>query len=1064
MYNLTVVASDEGKPPLASATHLVVEVEDVNENYYAPRFADIYATASVKENLPAGTLVTQVTAVDKDNPTLPLIYQIVGGSGLGRFSVDSTGNVLTTTSLDCETHSHFWLTIAAKDRAAVPKTSYLELYIEVEDVNDMPSVTKQSFYHGQVYENVSIGTVLLKLEAHDQDFRLSKNKTRISYRITNSVPFDVDAQGVIRSNAELDCEQMSRYVLDVEVSEPLDPGQTGPGAEYLTSRTPVIVDVLDVNEFEPKSVLRTYRCKTFTQVNLDMPLCHIIAFDPDHSEQCHLRYELVEGNEKGYFKLDPTSGIIYSTVDTLPKGSYDFMVKFSDCGQPEAAALSSTVHVIIRVLPVSRKENNQRPYIEPIDSMVVVNRNDEVGHTVAWIKSVDDDGDPMLLSISGGNTDHLFAFLDNGALVIAKSLRGHLHSRFNLSLSVSDGQDKSTTDLVVNVLNEQDRVASFHQSSYTVNVLENITLGSTVLAMSVIESDLTSAGTLFSIYSAQSPDTLAKFEVDSWSGKIKVSNVIDYECGKQHSMVIEARGAMKNSRSFNNRAFAQVIINVIDVNDETPKFILPYFEASVLESASLGTSIVQVQAFDADYGNNARLEYSVVGGNIDRAFEVEPQLGYIYLTKRLNFREQPEYYLTVRATDNGLPPLASTADVHIVVGVPDNSPPKFEQANYFVDIREDEKVGTVIFSLRLCSKQSTFFELVSGNHDGVFAINVNNGEVYLRKRLDYERVKNYTLTVSAVSLFAVNDTATVFVSVLDINDNAPYWRRTRFEGQVFDTMPLHSVVLTEQGSPLVVQAYDNDSVHNAVLAYAIVEESARHYFQIEPRTGAISLVKKLGFEKFSQMSFSVSVADHGLPSLKAATNAVVHIRYLPVNDCPPVFSLNKFRAILLLPTYPNVLVTRVTATDCDFQANSKNSLNQGLRFNLTSVKPAEEVRFRINSTTGQITTLTEQIEERVYELNVTAFDGKFTSTAMVIITARPIPRSSLRFRENRFCGSVRENSSQVRTVLTPTIDGNKLHENLLFRILNPTTHFRIVLTAGAILFTGNPIDREEVSK
>lgn len=1060
-YNLTITASDEGSPPLSTSTHLIIEVEDVNENYYAPRFPDVYAIASVKENMPAGTFVTQVTAVDKDNPTLPLIYQIIAGSGLGRFSIDSTGNVFTTVVLDCETHSDFWLTIVAKDRAAVPKTSSVELYISVEDVNDMPPITTESFYNVKIYENISVGSSILKLEARDQDVRLLKSKQNISFQITNSVPFTIDSDGMIKTTAELDCEENHRFVLDVLVMEPGDINNSLSNQGYLSSRTPVVVELIDVNEFEPQSVLHTYRCYTFNKVNVSVPVCHIIAADKDFNDQCAIRYELDEGNEKKYFKLDSNSGIIYSTMEYLPKGSYDFSVKISDCDN-----LFSTVNVIIRVLTVKIKEDNHKPIIDQVDSAVLVNRNEEVGHTVAWIKSMDEDYDKLCFSITGGNIDNQFAFLDTGDLVIAKSLRTQFINRFNLTLEVSDGQDSSSINLVINVLNDFDYVASFPQSSYTVNVLENITLGSTLLQMNVIENDLSSINTIFSIYSTQSPDTLNKFEIDNWSGQIKMKSSIDFESGKQHVMVIEARSAKKNVRSFNSRTFTKVIINVMDVNDETPKFILPYFDASVLESSSIGTSIVQVQAYDGDFGNNAKINYSILSGNIDDAFDIEHKLGYVYLTKQLNFREQTEYYLVVKATDNGIPPLSSTANVHLLVSVPDNSPPKFEQDNYFVDIREDERIGAVILSMRMSSKQSTFFEIVKGNENDVFAINVNNGEVYLRKRLDYEKVNNYTLTVSAVSLFGANDTAKLFISVIDINDNAPYWKQNKFEGQVFDTMPVNSIVLMEDGNPLVVQAFDNDSMHNSVLAYSIVEQNAREYFQIEPRTGAISLIKMLNSEKQSEMTFSVSVTDYGYPSLKSLTNAIVHIKYLPVNDCPPLFSFSKYHSTLLLPTYPNVIVTKVNATDCDFKASKNNPKNLDLKFHLsqTDDNNKEALKFRINTTTGQITTTTDHIESGIYEMNVTAFDGKFTSFAKLIVNAKAIPRSSLRFRNKRFYGSILENSTLIKTVVMPTIDGNKLHEHLLFKIMNPTDHFKILRTSGALLFLGKPIDREEVSK
>lgn len=171
LYNLTIMASDEGKPSLSTSTYLIIEIEDVNENYYPPKFPDFYDTATVQENMPIGTFVKKITAYDQDNPNLPLIYQIIGGDGLGRFTIDSNGNIYTAVVLDCEINSHFWLRIVAKDRAAVPLASFLELYIEIEDVNDMPPITKESFYTVNVLENIPIGSLVLQIEAYDQDFR-----------------------------------------------------------------------------------------------------------------------------------------------------------------------------------------------------------------------------------------------------------------------------------------------------------------------------------------------------------------------------------------------------------------------------------------------------------------------------------------------------------------------------------------------------------------------------------------------------------------------------------------------------------------------------------------------------------------------------------------------------------------------------------------------------------------------------------------------------------------------------------------------------------------------------
>ncbi|OQR71392.1 fat cadherin-related tumor suppressor-like, partial [Tropilaelaps mercedesae] len=80
------VASDSGEPkPLHTDGFLVVELEDVNENRHAPKFADVVVQAAVDENLPIGAFVLNVSATDDDDPSKldgMVTYRIIGGDGL----------------------------------------------------------------------------------------------------------------------------------------------------------------------------------------------------------------------------------------------------------------------------------------------------------------------------------------------------------------------------------------------------------------------------------------------------------------------------------------------------------------------------------------------------------------------------------------------------------------------------------------------------------------------------------------------------------------------------------------------------------------------------------------------------------------------------------------------------------------------------------------------------------------------------------------------------------------------------------------------------------------------
>lgn len=62
------------------------------------------------------------------------------------------------------------------------------------------------------------------------------------------------------------------------------------------------------------------------------------------------------------------------------------------------------------------------------------------------------------------------------------------------------------------------------------------------------------------------------------------------------------------------RNLARVIVNVEDANDHSPYFTNPLYEASVFESAALGSAVLQVTALDKDRGENAELIYSIEAG------------------------------------------------------------------------------------------------------------------------------------------------------------------------------------------------------------------------------------------------------------------------------------------------------------------------------------------------------------------------------------------------------------------------------------------------------------------
>ncbi|XP_077578535.1 protocadherin Fat 3a isoform X7 [Stigmatopora nigra] len=190
-YNLSVRAKDKGKPvALLSVTFVEIEVLDVNENLYAPYFTQFALSGSIKENTRIGTTLLQVSANDEDDGRDGEVqYSIRDGSGLGRFAIDEeTGVIYTTDVLDRETKDSYWLTVYASDRGVVPQFATIEIFIQVEDVNDNAPLTSEPLYRPSIPENSPREVSVVQIQAQDPDATPHSSNDGLNYRIISGNP------------------------------------------------------------------------------------------------------------------------------------------------------------------------------------------------------------------------------------------------------------------------------------------------------------------------------------------------------------------------------------------------------------------------------------------------------------------------------------------------------------------------------------------------------------------------------------------------------------------------------------------------------------------------------------------------------------------------------------------------------------------------------------------------------------------------------------------------------------------------------------------------------------
>ncbi|XP_058533853.1 protocadherin gamma-B5-like [Ochotona princeps] len=140
-YNVTITATDRGKPPLSSSSSVTVHIGDVNDN--APVFQQPSYVVHVAENNPPGASIAQVSASDPDlgsngQVTYSIVASDLEAQTLASYvSVSAHSGVLfAQRALDHEQLRAFHLTLQARDQGSPALSANVSVRVLVGDRND----------------------------------------------------------------------------------------------------------------------------------------------------------------------------------------------------------------------------------------------------------------------------------------------------------------------------------------------------------------------------------------------------------------------------------------------------------------------------------------------------------------------------------------------------------------------------------------------------------------------------------------------------------------------------------------------------------------------------------------------------------------------------------------------------------------------------------------------------------------------------------------------------------------------------------------------------------------
>ncbi|XP_028838812.1 protocadherin gamma-A11-like [Denticeps clupeoides] len=454
---------------------------------------------------------------------------------------------------------------------------------------------------------------------------------------------------------------------------------------------------------------------------------------------------------------------------------------------------------------------------------------------------------------------------------------------FALFLTANDGGNPpkaGSMKINIKVLDVNDNAPVFSKNIYRASVPENSSKGTPVATVHASDADKGVNGEV--TYAFRQTDAHGLFQINDKSGDVTVTGELDFEKTNKYEITIEAKDHGGHTDS------CVLIVDIIDVNDNSPVISLTSFTNPISEDSPIGTTVAVINIKDLDSGQNGQVSCSI---SKNTPFIIKSSLKnyYTLLTEETLDRELlSEYNITIIATDEGSPALSSNKTIHLRVSDVNDNPPAFERTSYTATLVENNSPGVSIFTVRAsdtdcCQNSRVSYLLEETEVNGaasssLVSINAETGVIYAARSFDYEQLRSFKINVRAQDGGSppLSGNATVHVLVLDQNDNAP---QVLYPIQSGGSLVAEMVPRAADVGYLVtkVVAVDVDSGQNAWLSYKLQKATDRALFEVGAQNGEIRTVRQVTDKDPVKQKLTVVVEDNGQPPRSATVNVNVAV-------------------------------------------------------------------------------------------------------------------------------------------------------------------------------------------
>ncbi|XP_029107021.1 protocadherin gamma-C3-like isoform X14 [Scleropages formosus] len=415
------------------------------------------------------------------------------------------------------------------------------------------------------------------------------------------------------------------------------------------------------------------------------------------------------------------------------------------------------------------------------------------------------------------------------------------------------------------------------------------------------------------------------FQVNDNDGILYLNQKIDREeiCDRENSCIVNLKTVMENPLEVH-----YVAVEILDINDHSPRFSSSEMHLEIAESALPGARFQLQAARDQDVGVNSIQAYKL-SQNVHFRLEVKDRgtdnkIPFLILQKQLDRETSKRHNLVLTASDGGKPPNSGTINIAIeVLDVNDNMP-VFAKDFYAATLQENAPLGTRVIQVNATdlddgSNGKVFYSFGNNINDKIrqiFNLDENTGEITVKGEIDFEEYNLYEIDIQASDKGATPLTvdSSVIVTIIDVNDNAPEIDVTSFSSTISEDSRTGTVIA-------LISTRDIDADLNGKVFCSLPDDVP---FKLDTtlQENVYSLVTKALLDREEQSQYDVRILAHdgGEPSLSSLKNIIVHIS--DVNDNKPEFISIPYSFYVYENNVPGSIIFSVSALDRDQNENA----------------------------------------------------------------------------------------------------------------------------------------------